>query len=111
MINRVEEAFDISIQYPVHSSAGHRHAQCIECIVPAATRPEAIAEAEKVLLVDARQNPQHRCWTILASGAWLFQTSGCILDEATTNQLISLAVQTLLTSLTGGGYLRIRIKR
>ncbi len=43
-----------------------------------------------------------RYLTILASGAWLFQTSGCILDEATTNQLINLAVQTLLTGLTGG---------
>lgn len=43
-----------------------------------------------------------RYLTILASGAWLFQTSGCILDEATTNQLINLVAQTLLTSLAGG---------
>ena len=60
MINRVKEAFDISIHYPVHAFAGDRHAQCIECIVLAKTRPKAIAETEKTLLVDALQHPQHR---------------------------------------------------
>ena len=43
-----------------------------------------------------------RYLTALASGAWLFQAGGCIIDEQTTNQLINFAVQTLLTSLTGG---------
>ena len=38
----------------------------------------------------------------LASGAWLFQSSGCIIDDQVTNQLINLVVQTLLSSLTGG---------
>ena len=60
MVDRIKEAFDISIQYPVHSFAGNRHTQRIECVVLAATRPEAIADAEKVLLVDALQYPQHR---------------------------------------------------
>ena len=43
-----------------------------------------------------------RYLTILASGAWMFQANGCIIDEQITNQLINLAVQTLLTGLTGG---------
>ena len=60
MVNPVKEAFDISIQYPVHTFSGDRHAQCIECVVLADTRPEAIAETEKVLLVDALQYLQHR---------------------------------------------------
>ena len=43
-----------------------------------------------------------RYLTALAGGAWLFQTSGCIIDEQTTNQLVNLVVQTLLSSLAGG---------
>ena len=39
VVNRVEEAFDIGIQYPVHSFAGDRHTQRIERVVLAATSP------------------------------------------------------------------------
>jgi len=60
MVNRVKEAFDISVQYPIHSFVDDRHAQCIECIMLAATWTKAITEAEKVLLVDALKNPQYR---------------------------------------------------
>ena len=60
VVDRVEEAFDIGIQYPVHPLARDRNAQCIECIVLAAATAEAVAEPEKVLLVDALQYPQHR---------------------------------------------------
>ena len=59
MVDRVEETFHIGIQYPVHSFAGNRHAQRIKCVVLAATRPKAVAEAEKILLVDGLQHPQH----------------------------------------------------
>ena len=42
------------------SLARDRNAQRIECVVLTATWPEAIAEAEEVLLVDALKHPQHR---------------------------------------------------
>jgi hypothetical protein len=48
VINRIEKAFDISVQYPVHSFAGEADRQRIECVVTTSSRPEAIAEAEKV---------------------------------------------------------------
>ncbi len=60
VVDRVKEAFDISIQNPVHLFADDRHMQRIERIMLATTRPKTIAETEKVLLVDALQNPQHR---------------------------------------------------
>ena len=60
VVNRVKEAFDIGIQYPVHSFAGNRHTQRIERIVLAATSPKAVAETEKILLIDALQDPKHR---------------------------------------------------
>jgi len=60
VVNRVKEALNIGIQYPVHPFAGDRHAQRIECVVLAATRPEAVAKSEKVLLVDALHYPCHR---------------------------------------------------
>ena len=56
------------------------------------------------MMKNSKNGPRRavRYMTFLASGAWLFQTSGCIIDEQTTNQLINLVAQTLLTSLTGG---------
>ena len=56
------------------------------------------------MMKNSKNGPRRtvRFLTILASGAWLLQTGGCILDEATTNQLINLVAQTLLSSLTGG---------
>ena len=58
MVNRIKEAFHICIQYPVHLLARDRNAQCIKCLMLAASRAEAVAETEKILLVDALQNPR-----------------------------------------------------
>ena len=57
---RVEEAFDVGVQYPIHSFAGEADRQRIECVVTTPTRSKAIAETEKVLLVDALEHPEHR---------------------------------------------------
>ena len=53
VVDRVEEAFDIGIQYPVHPLADEAHAQRIERLVATPSRPEAVAETKKILLVDA----------------------------------------------------------
>ncbi len=60
MIDVVEEAFEVGIQYPIHPFAGQSHTQRIERLMTAPTRPKAITETEKVLLVNALQHPQHR---------------------------------------------------
>jgi hypothetical protein len=57
MVDRVKEAFDISIQYPVHTFAGDRHTQRIKRVVLAATRPKAITETHKILLINRLQDP------------------------------------------------------
>lgn len=56
------------------------------------------------MMKNSKNGPRRtvRCLMALASGAWLFQASGCIIDEQTTNQLINLVAQAVLTSLTGG---------
>ena len=61
---RSGKTFHIGIQYPVHAFAGNRHTQRIKRVVLAATRPtvfffRGIAEAEKILLVNGLQYPQH----------------------------------------------------
>ena len=52
MVDRVEEAFDVGVQNPVHAIAGQGQTECVERLVTAPTRPEAIAEPEKILFVD-----------------------------------------------------------
>ena len=56
------------------------------------------------MMKNSKNGPRRtvRYLTVLASGAWLFQANGCIIDEQTTNQLINLVAQALLSGLTGG---------
>ncbi len=51
MVNRVKEAFNIGIQYPVHPAPGDRHAQRIERVMRPTSRPEAIAETNLPVLI------------------------------------------------------------
>ena len=60
MVNVVEEAPDVGVQYPVHLLPHDPRRQSIQCIVGALVRPEAIREAYKVLLVDRLQDRRHR---------------------------------------------------
>jgi len=53
VIDRIEEAFAIGVQNPVHLSARDRDAQRIRCVVLGATRAEAIAETKEVVLDSA----------------------------------------------------------
>lgn len=57
MVDRVKEALDVGIQYPVHLPVTNRHGQGIQRLMAASIRTEAIAETEKVLLVDALHHP------------------------------------------------------
>ena len=56
MAHRVKEASDVGIQDVVHLGAGDPDAERVQRIVRAAPRPEAIAEAEEVFLVDHVQH-------------------------------------------------------
>jgi hypothetical protein len=56
----VQEALDVGIQYPIHRPVANRHRQGVQRLMTVAMRTEAITETEKVLLVNALEDPQHR---------------------------------------------------
>src|SRR5208282_2278697 len=60
VVHRVEEAGDVGIQDPIHRRALDRHRPCIQRIVLTATRPETVAEAEEIFLVDGIQHFDRR---------------------------------------------------
>src|SRR6516162_5289377 len=48
----IEEAADISIQYPVHLCAADSDDERVQCIMWAAARSKTIREPEEILLID-----------------------------------------------------------
>lgn len=59
-IDIVKEAFDVGVQYPVHSLFGDRHVQRIKGLMLATLRPEAVAESNEVFLVDTLDHRANR---------------------------------------------------
>ena len=52
MINRVKEATDIGVQYPVHLGARDANGQCIQRVMLPTLWPETIGESQEIFFVD-----------------------------------------------------------
>jgi hypothetical protein len=52
LVDRVKEALDVGIEYPVHWGAADRNRQCIQRIMLPPFGPKPVREAEEVFLVD-----------------------------------------------------------
>jgi hypothetical protein len=59
LVDPIEEASDVGIQYPVHTRRADADAQGVECIMLAAPGSEAVREAEEVFLVDLGEHRDH----------------------------------------------------
>src|ERR1700675_790237 len=59
LADRIEEAADVGVQYPVHLRAADPNDECVQRVVLAAHRPEPIREPEEVLLVDRVEHREH----------------------------------------------------
>jgi len=57
MIDPVEEALDVQIQYPVHPLPRQPDGQRIQRFVRGAPRSESVAEVHEVLFVDLFEHP------------------------------------------------------
>ena len=56
MVDRIENAANVSIEHPVHALAHQRHVHCGENHIRAPPQPKAVGEAEEVDLVDSAEN-------------------------------------------------------
>lgn len=65
------------------------------------------------MMKNSKDGPRRtvRYLTALASGAWLFQSSGCIIDDATTNPVINLSRASGTERPDGRDHLIFRIRR
>ncbi len=59
LVEAVEEAGYVGVQDPVHLAVGDRHRERVQRVVLAASRSEAVAEPEEVLLVDLVRHRAH----------------------------------------------------
>jgi hypothetical protein len=58
--HRVEEPGDVAVEDEVHAPPSDPGRERIQRIVPATPRPETVAEAEEILLIDRIQHLDHR---------------------------------------------------
>jgi len=59
MANRVEEARNIGIKYPVHFRRADTNRECIKCIMLTTPRSEPIRKTQKILLIDCIEHFCH----------------------------------------------------
>ena len=69
MVDVVEEAANVGVQYPVHLLPHDPRRQSVQRIVRAFARPEAVGKAHEVLLVDCFQHRLGRLLDNLVSSA------------------------------------------
>jgi hypothetical protein len=82
LVNPVEVAPNVGVEYPVHRRRLDRCDQCVHCIMLASSRTEPVREAEEVFRVDRIERPHHGplddlvlqrrdpLWTLLSARLW-----------------------------------------